>query len=132
MTAIYDLLSKVGWPAKARDDRGTLTFTASTGDIETLRSTSAALLVGHDKIQARIRSSVDALALEPHLNIQWKLSGQEARLVSFVQDGQDRELDEAAALAAWQDAVNRLGAPPKFQQLAPRKTPAAPARQLGM
>ena len=132
MTAIYDLLGQVGWPARARDDRGTLTFTASSGDIDSLRSTSAALLVGHDKIQARIRSSVDAQAIEPHLEIQWELSGQDAKLVSFVQDGQARELDEAVALDAWQNAVNRLGAAPKFQQLAPRKTPAAPSRQLGM
>jgi hypothetical protein len=132
MTAIYDVLEQAGWPTKAKDDRGTLTFTASSGDIESLRSTSAALLVGHDKIQARIRSSVDMQTLEPHLEIQWSLSGNEATLVSFIQDGQARDLDEGVALEAWQNAVNRLGATPKFQQLAPRKTPASPSRQPGM
>ena len=75
---------------------------------------------------------MDAQTPEPHLDIQWTLSGNEATLISFVQDGQTRDLDEGDALEAWQNAVNRLGATPKFQQLAPRKTPFAPSRQPGM
>ena len=57
-TPIPFLLQQLGWPERAKNDRGSQTWTASNGDtVETLRSTSAAVMVGHDKIQARLRSA---------------------------------------------------------------------------
>lgn len=132
MSSIHSLLEQLGWPGYANDDRGTLTFTASTGDLETQRSTSAALLVGHDKITVRIRSAMNGAGLEPHLEVQWSLCGQDARLIEFVKDGETQDLDQDAALAAWQNGVNRLGVQPKFQQMAPRRTPELPTRQPGL
>ena len=129
MTPIPTLLQQLGWPDRAKDDRGSMTWTASTGDtFDTLRSTSAAVMVGHDKITARMRSAslAEEGAMEPHLEIVWTLAGDNARLERFVEAGQEKPLDEAAALEAFQNAVNRLGVAPKFQQMAPRNTPAAP------
>lgn len=125
MTAIYHVLQQLSWPEKAKDNRGSLVFTATTGDLEEQRATSASVIVGHDSIKARIRSTLSQGNgdLEPRLEIQWKLQGQEALLSSFVADGSEQSLEEFRAFKVWQNEVNRLGVQPKFQEFAVRKTP---------
>lgn len=59
------------------------------------------------------------------MEANWQLEGSEARLGKLIVAGMVQDLDEARAVGEFQDAVNRLGVQPKFQELAARNTPAA-------
>lgn len=129
--SIQALLAELAWPEHALDRKGTLTWSAALRDAPSEGGTtlaSASVLVSDTQLTLRCRSATVGGPMEPLLEAKWTFSGDSApELASYTQMGQGQPLDEAKAIAFFQDRVNLLGVRPQFQAFAARATPSAPA-----
>lgn len=116
--SVDTLLQALSWPASALSQTGQLTWTREAGSGLEMRILSASVVVSHDAIVCRVRSTrlANPGRLETHVEIAWDIRSSQPRLMQWMMDGQRHPLDEPTrALHAFRGAVQSLSVAPQFQ-----------------
>lgn len=123
------LLSQVGWPADALNRRGALSWSKmlSEDPAEPLNTTvaSAAVLVNNETITLRYRTATLGGKVSPQLEAKWSIAQEGSPvLLSHSELGQKVDLNEDAAISAFQRRLLLMATRPSFEPMAPRRAPA--------
>ena len=122
ITSTIALLTTLGWPSHALDQKGALSWACAVGQPPN-RVMGAAVICRADTVVCRLRSdALDANSLPTnHLEITWAIGPEQRPVLRSVQRaGAPVEADAATALDWFKDTVNTMGTRPEFQAMGTR------------
>lgn len=119
-TSTDALLTSLGWPLDALDQKGAMQWGAALGDPPD-KVMSASVLVKPAEVLCRVRSApLDGIP-QSHLELTWAISPGNAPIYGGAKRAVgDAPASESEALGWFKDYVNAIGNRPSFQAMGRR------------